>query len=190
MKTKLIILLIGIAFVGCGNQYSENNTFSRSDEVIEVEAGGKSEIDESRIRYEPNEYEEKLFDTILGVDSNIQLQIKYYSLMDKGFIVPMEFEDTDYMHYRDFAGDVKFRIGDKEIYAESIHKELFSEMIDDVEFLPLAYLSRVRFDSYDDVAGELKLGCMVVMIESCYAYFFQVIVDKEGNYRVIEIEEE
>ena len=103
MLNRLFILLIGIALFGCGNEYSETNTFSQSDEVIKVGAGEKTEIDESRIRYEPNDYEEKLFDTILNVDSNIHLHIKYSSLMDKGFIVPMEFEDTDYMHYRDFC---------------------------------------------------------------------------------------
>ena len=94
------------------------------------------------------------------------------------------------MHYRDFAGDVKLSNGDKMIYTKSIHKDLFSDMIEDDEFLSLAFLSRVKFDSYDDKAGELKLGCMVVMIESCYAHFFQIIIDKEGNQRIIEIEEE
>jgi hypothetical protein len=140
--------------------------------------------------FHPEDYKEETLDTILDRDADLRLTIKRYTLMEKGFEVPFEFEGnkTNIIHYRDFAADIKVTQGNKTIYAETIQKENFKDRIGDKEFLNLAFLSLVELENYNKDTGQVKIKCMTVMIESDYAYFFQLTIDRLGN-KTIEIVE-
>lgn len=140
--------------------------------------------------YEPEDYQEETIDTLLHPNTNLRLTIKRYTLMDKGFEVPFEYGDnqTNIIHFRDFAADIKLTKGDKTIYSETIQKESFKDKIEDKEFLPLSFLSWADLDSYDKETGQVKIKCMTVMIESDYAYIFILTIDGQGTKTVELIE--
>ena len=138
------------------------------------------------ISFQPKEYEESLFDTILDSETNLRLTIKRYTLMNKGFEVPFKFVDnlTEIVHFRDFAADIKLNVGDRTIYRETIQKEIFDDKITDKDFLSTAFLSLVSLDNYDNSNGLIKIKCMTAQIESDYAYFFDLTLDKNGNKEI------
>ena len=69
MLNRLFIILIGIAFWGCSTNNVSTDTNLMEEVSTEVEEVFIPEnIDESRIRFEPDKYHEELLDTILHVD--------------------------------------------------------------------------------------------------------------------------
>lgn len=173
MKTGIIFLLtILLILTNCSPKKRDTKTAIVKPDTI--------------LSFQPKEYEESLIDTILDSETNLRLTIKRYTLMNKGFELPFKFGDnvTEIVHFRDFAADIKLKVGDRTIYTETIQKEIFSDKISDKDFLSTAYLSLVSLDNYDNSNGLIKIKCMTVMIESDYAYFFDLTLDKNGNKEI------
>lgn len=153
-------------------------------------ATNNSDTTKATYSYNPKEYQEETFDTLLNLNTNLRLKIKRHTLMDKGFEVSFEYDDNqkNIIHFRDFEADIKLTNEDKTIYSETIKKENFEDLINDKGFLNQAFLSWVALDGYDKEIEQIKIKCMITMIESDYAYIFMLTIDKQGTKTVELIE--
>lgn len=170
-KNYLLLLTVILLLTDCKpkNESSSNQTTSTTDSI------------ETKFRYEPEEHLEESIDTLLDKDNNIRLKLKRYSL-DSGFEVPFEYGNTiETVFFRDFAVDLKLMIDDSLITETKFQKDDFKSKIDDIDFLKMAYLSFVDFEDYNAENQEIKLTIMLVMIETDYAYIFEIKHDKQGQ---------
>lgn len=168
-KSLIFILTILLFLTACSSQQGDKKTA-----IVKTE---------TTYKFEPKNYEESLFDTVLDTDKSLRLTIKRYTLMNKGFEVPFKYDEniTEIIHFRDFAADIKILFGEKIIYSETIQKEIFSDKIPDDDFIASSFLSLVSLDNFDKTTGLTNIKCMIVMIESDYAYFFNLSIDKDGK---------
>ncbi|MGB0429683.1 MAG: DUF4738 domain-containing protein [Bacteroidia bacterium] len=142
----------------------------------------------TNFRYQPAKYFEKSTDTIIDSVNNLKLNIKRYSL-NQGFEVAFEFGDTkEIIHFRDFACNINLLKGDSVLFSQRIQKEDFEYLIEDKDFLQRSYLSLVDFLAYNKDKKEATLKCMLVMIESDYAYIFELKYTKSGAQSITLIE--
>ena len=136
---------------------------------------------ETKFSYEPKKHIEESIDTLLDKENNIRLNLKRYSL-DSGFEIPFEYGNTiETVFFRDFAVDLTLTIDDSLITATKFQKDDFKSKIEDTDFLKMAYLSFVDFEDYNSENQEIKLTIMLVMIETDYAYIFEIKHDKQGQ---------
>ena len=176
-KELTLILTLFVLLTSCSTNQTDTETTTDNADTTKT-----------KFSYQPEDYQEETQDTLLDPDTNLRLTIKRYTLMDKGFEVPFEYGDnqTNIIHFRDFAADIELTLGGETIYSETIQKENFADKIDDKDFLPLAFLSLADLDSYDKETGQVRIRCMTVMIESDYA--FMLIIDQQGTKTIELIE--
>jgi hypothetical protein len=180
-KGLTLVLTLLILLSSCTTNQPEIET-TKTEEINSI----NSDSSETTFSYQPKDYQEEIIDTLLDPKSPLRLIIKRYTLMDKGFEVPFEYGDnqTNIIHFRDFAVDIELKVGEKTIFSETVQKENFADKIDDKKFLPLASLNLVDLESYTHETGQVNVRCVIAMIESDYAYIFQLIIDKNGVKKI------
>ncbi len=175
-----MLLTIG-TLLGCSNGQEVSKTPKKSNSQEAKQAVA--------ITYHPQEYQEKLEDTLLSQLGRIRVTIRKYPSMNKGKEQIYEYKGgtKERVHFRDMYADITVSRGDSSIFKETIGLQSFSQIRDE-EFLQKAVLTAVWVDSLDSITQQVIINCNLCVPDTDWCYFFKIRIDPDGN-KTVQLEE-
>ena len=181
---KLIILMIfiGIASASCDGR----DRVYKSNVVILKEGKLLGSFSES-ITYIPETYMQVLTDTILS--NGFHVKIKTYPDMSQSVLKSFRQDSINHKtYYIEFISDIVIIKNSIEIFNEKVDKN-FLKKIRNTLHLENAIVKLVVDEYASTQANSVVLSTIIYNMDGNEVYFYNLIIDSEGHFKLKEVTE-
>lgn len=182
-KLFTLFILIIIVLLNCDGRDRKHKT---NEEVLK-ENKLLDSFSES-IKYIPEVYTEENTDTILS--NGFRVKIKTYTEMQDNVFNEFIIDSIKYkFYYRNYTGKLDVFYNNASILKETIDKSYLNKN-EDKAFWDDAIMAGISLDEHNSTKKEVFISVLYCIPESETCKEFNIIVDKEGNTTLEELDPE
>ena len=182
-KLYVLSVLIIITFISCDGidrKHKSNEEVLKENKLLDSFT--------ENIKYIPEAYTEVNTDTILS--NGFRVKIKTYTEMQDNVFNEFTIDSIRYkFYYRNYTGKLDVFYNNKSILKETINKSYLNKS-NDKDFWDDAIMGGIYLNELISTKKEVYISVLYCIPESETCKEFNIIVDKEGNTTLEELEQE
>lgn len=181
----LLFLLLVIALSSCDGRDKKHRT-TQQDLIENKALDTFSDV----VTYFPEKYTQVVTDTILS--NGFEVKINTSTDMKNSILNAFKVDTTNHKHYyRDLISKIEVSKNGQIILSEVIGKPFFLKFDNTLEdYFKISNLTGVWLDEKSALTkDEIFIYILFNKPETDYSYLYKMIINKHGEYSIIEIEE-
>ncbi len=182
-KLLILFILIIVTLTSCdgrGRKHKTNEDVLKENKLLDSFT--------ENIKYIPETYTEVETDTILS--NGFRVKIKTYTEMEDNVFNEFTIDTIKYkFYYRNYTGKLDVFYNDRSILKETINKSYLNKNKDKA-FWDDAIMAGIYLDEHNSTKKEVFISVLYCIPESEICKEFNIIIDKEGNTTLKELDPE